>query len=194
MISYYDLERGQKCGRSPAFLPTEKSGRPSNLVPNRSGEPNFLRILGPAKSVQYGISRKTNCLFRSRFGSLSLKQGIPTWRIRLQTGHSSDMMLNRYIRLANKYRDGQNEWTGVGSLPAWARAKGDMLLVGGPTGFFAHPVRGSWLLGMNWTLVSGRGRPGRHWRALRLLTHHRMTRVEKLHPRAPDHDRPFLMF
>jgi hypothetical protein len=26
-----------------------------------------------------------------------------------------------------KYRDGLNEWTGVGSKPAWAVAKGDSL-------------------------------------------------------------------
>jgi DNA-binding protein H-NS len=26
-----------------------------------------------------------------------------------------------------KYRDGQNEWTGVGTMPAWAKAKGDTL-------------------------------------------------------------------
>jgi DNA-binding protein H-NS len=26
-----------------------------------------------------------------------------------------------------KYRDGQNEWTGVGTMPAWAKAKGETL-------------------------------------------------------------------
>jgi DNA-binding protein H-NS len=26
-----------------------------------------------------------------------------------------------------KYRDGQNEWSGCGTMPAWAKAKGDAL-------------------------------------------------------------------
>jgi DNA-binding protein H-NS len=26
-----------------------------------------------------------------------------------------------------KYRDGQNEWSGCGSMPAWAKLKGDTL-------------------------------------------------------------------
>jgi len=26
-----------------------------------------------------------------------------------------------------KYRDGQNEWSGCGTMPAWAKAKGDTL-------------------------------------------------------------------
>jgi len=81
MISYFNLERGQKCGRFPAFPPTERSAHPSNLVPNGSGEPNFLRILEHAKSVQYGISRKTNRLFGSRFGSLSVNRKAPGLQI-----------------------------------------------------------------------------------------------------------------
>ncbi|MBP0116025.1 hypothetical protein, partial [Bradyrhizobium vignae] len=76
MISYFDLERGQKRGRFPAFLPTERSAHASKLVPDRSGEPNFLRILEPAKSVQYGISGKTNGLFESPFESLSPTQPL----------------------------------------------------------------------------------------------------------------------
>jgi DNA-binding protein H-NS len=28
---------------------------------------------------------------------------------------------------AVKYRDGSNEWTGVGTMPAWAKLKGDTL-------------------------------------------------------------------
>jgi hypothetical protein len=29
--------------------------------------------------------------------------------------------------VAWKYRDGENTWSGVGTMPAWAKAKGDML-------------------------------------------------------------------
>ncbi len=50
-ISYLELQKGQKLGCFLAFPRTENSQRSSDKGPNASGEPNFLRIFEPAKSV-----------------------------------------------------------------------------------------------------------------------------------------------
>ena len=40
-----------------------------------------------------------------------------------ETREPSTVRLKRPV----KYRDGENEWSGCGSMPAWAKLKGDAL-------------------------------------------------------------------
>jgi integrase len=42
---------------------------------------------------------------RAGFVTEAVNAGIPTWKIRRQTGHSSDAMLDRYIRQAGAFSD-----------------------------------------------------------------------------------------
>jgi integrase len=42
---------------------------------------------------------------RAGFVTEAVNAGIPTWRIRRQTGHSSDAMLDRYIRQAEAFSE-----------------------------------------------------------------------------------------
>jgi hypothetical protein len=51
MISYLELQRPQKLGRFPAISQAENSQPSSNKGLSEAGEPNFLRIFEPAKSV-----------------------------------------------------------------------------------------------------------------------------------------------
>ena len=42
---------------------------------------------------------------RAGFVTEAVNAGVPTWKIRRQTGHSSDAMLDRYIRQAGAFSD-----------------------------------------------------------------------------------------
>lgn len=55
------------------------------------------------------VGREPSCYsghsLRAGFVTEAVKAGIPTWKIRRQTGHSSDAMLDRYIRQAEAFSD-----------------------------------------------------------------------------------------
>jgi len=77
-----ELQAGQKLGRFPALSRAENSQQSSNKGLNEAGEPNFLRIFEPAKSVQYDIAQKIHGLAARRFESVSPKQSICLWNRR----------------------------------------------------------------------------------------------------------------
>jgi len=82
--------------QGPIFTPISKGGHrsPQRLSTNAVAEIIQHRIAQTGMSAE-GYSGHS---LRSGFATSAAMAGVATWRIRKQTGHASDAMLNRYIR------------------------------------------------------------------------------------------------
>lgn len=80
----------------PVFRPLSRHGR---VVEARlSGEAVSLIIKERVAAVGINPADFSGHSLRAGFVTSAAQVGVPTWRIRQQTGHTSDAMLQRYIR------------------------------------------------------------------------------------------------
>jgi integrase len=70
-----------------------------------SGEAVSLVVKSRLVSAGYDPSGFSGHSLRAGFATSAAMAGASTWKIRAHTGHASDAMLNRYIRLGNLFTD-----------------------------------------------------------------------------------------
>jgi integrase len=80
----------------PLFRPVAKSGRPAER--RISAEAVVLILKKHARAVGYDPRCYSGHSLRAGFATEATRLGVPKWRIKAQTGHLSDSMLQRYIR------------------------------------------------------------------------------------------------
>ncbi len=68
-----------------------------------SGEAVCLLIRARAHSAGLNCDGYSGHSLRAGFATSAAQAGVPSWKIRQQTGHASDAMLSRYIRLAELF-------------------------------------------------------------------------------------------
>ena len=82
----------------PLFRPVTKGG---NVLPARiSCEAIACILKNRVRAIGCDPSRYSGHSLRAGFATAAARLGVPLWRIRAQTGHQSDSMLERYIREA----------------------------------------------------------------------------------------------
>jgi integrase len=87
----------------PAFRSIDRTGRISNAALSADAVSVILkRRLKETGCDSIGYSGHS---LRAGFVTEAVNAGIPTWKIRRQTGHSNDAMLDRYIRQAEVFSD-----------------------------------------------------------------------------------------
>lgn len=87
----------------PLFRPITRHGK----IENSALSANAVAIIvkDNAKAIGLDASKFSGHSLRSGLVTSAAKIGVSTWKIRQQTGHKSDAMLNRYIRDANIFLD-----------------------------------------------------------------------------------------
>ena len=80
----------------PIFRPVTKSG---TVMPKRISPETIARILKThVHAIGRDPTRYSGHSLRAGFATVAARIGVPQWRIRAQTGHLSDRVLDRYIR------------------------------------------------------------------------------------------------
>jgi integrase len=80
--------------------------RHRNIHPKRiSAEAVALIVKERAAATGLNAEVYSGHSLRAGFATSAATAGMPTWKIRQQTGHASDTMLGRYIRNANTFTD-----------------------------------------------------------------------------------------
>jgi len=93
-----------KVTKGPVFRPVTRRGV---ALPDRlSREAVALIIKQRVKSLGRDASRYSGHSLRAGFVTSAASIGVPTWRIKAQTGHLSDGVLMRYLRDAESTGDG----------------------------------------------------------------------------------------
>jgi len=87
----------------PVFRPINRVGRISRAA--LSAEAISVIVKRRLKEISEDPSGYSGHSLRAGFVTEAVNAGIPTWKIRRQTGHSSDAMLTRYIRQADAFSD-----------------------------------------------------------------------------------------
>lgn len=82
--------------QGPVFRAVSRAGS----VSDRALSPEAVNLIIKARVRAIGLdpARYSGHSLRAGFATAAAHAGIPTWRIRAQTGHKSDTMLERYIR------------------------------------------------------------------------------------------------
>jgi integrase len=78
------------------FRPIDRHGKIG--AGRLSGEAVSLVVKGAMKAAGIDPSGYSGHSIRAGLATSAAQAGVPTWKIRAQTGHSSDVMLARYIR------------------------------------------------------------------------------------------------
>jgi integrase len=80
----------------PVFRPVDRHGR---IHPNAlTGEAVWLIIKERAAAAGINPAGFSGHSLRAGLATSAAQAGVPTWRIRAQTGHASDATLSRYVR------------------------------------------------------------------------------------------------
>jgi integrase len=87
----------------PVFRPIDRRGRTSLAAVSADAVSVILKRR--MKETGCDPSDYSGHSLRAGFVTEAVNAGIPTWKIRRQTGHSSDAMLDRYIRQAEVFSD-----------------------------------------------------------------------------------------
>lgn len=87
----------------PIFRPVNRHGVIANMA--LSAQAVALVVKERAKAVGLDPSKYAGHSLRSGLVTSAVQLGVPSWKIRQQTGHKSDAMLARYIRDANIFVD-----------------------------------------------------------------------------------------
>jgi integrase len=83
-------------GEGPLFRPVTKSGK---ILPARiSAEAIACILKNRLQTIGRDPARYSGHSLRAGFATGAARMGVPMWRIKAQTGHLSDSMLERYIR------------------------------------------------------------------------------------------------
>jgi integrase len=85
------------------FRPINRAGRISRAA--LSAEAISVIVKRRLKEMGEDPSGYSGHSLRAGFVTEAVNAGVPTWKIRRQTGHSSDAMLDRYIRQAQAFSD-----------------------------------------------------------------------------------------
>ncbi|MDO6800639.1 site-specific integrase [Shimia thalassica] len=85
----------------PIFRPVDRHG---NLQPNRLRSDAISTILRN-RLAKAGIASEgySGHSLRAGLATSAIKAGVPTYKVRAQTGHASDLMLSRYVRDAGLF-------------------------------------------------------------------------------------------
>lgn len=87
----------------PLFRPVN---RHSQISPDRlSGEAVSLVIKAGLRAIDIEPAGYSGHSLRSGFATSAVQAGVPSWKIRAQTGHASDAMLSKYVRSAEMFVD-----------------------------------------------------------------------------------------
>lgn len=87
----------------PIFRSMERAGTASSR--RLSCEAVSVIIKGRVAAAGYDPSEYSGHSLRAGFVTSAAQAHVPSWKIRSQTGHASDAMLERYIRDADIFRD-----------------------------------------------------------------------------------------
>ena len=85
------------------FCPIDRTGRISQAA--LSADAVSVILKRRLKDTGCDPSDYSGHSLRAGFVTEAVNAGIPTWKIRRQTGHSSDAMLDRYIRQAEAFSE-----------------------------------------------------------------------------------------
>jgi integrase len=94
---------GSGIADGPAFRSIGRSGKISEVA--LSADAVSVILKRRLKEAGHEPASYSGHSLRAGFVTAAVNQGMPTWKIRRQTGHSSDAMLDRYIRQANAFSD-----------------------------------------------------------------------------------------
>jgi integrase len=83
-------------GDGPAFRPVDRHGRVS--VARLSGEAVSLIVRKRMADAGFDPAKYSGHSLRAGFATSATRAGVPTFKIRQQTGHASEAMLSRYVR------------------------------------------------------------------------------------------------
>ena len=87
----------------PIFRPVDRHG---HIIDTRlSGEAVAVIVKERAKAAGLDPSKYSGHSLRAGLATSAATAGVASWKIRQQTGHASDAMLNRYIRDGELFRD-----------------------------------------------------------------------------------------
>jgi integrase len=85
-----------RVSEGPVFRPVTKGGK---ILPARISPEAIACVLkNRVQTIGRDPARYSGHSLRAGFATGAAKMGVPMWRIRAQTGHLSDSMLERYIR------------------------------------------------------------------------------------------------
>ncbi|HYU46199.1 MAG TPA: site-specific integrase, partial [Terriglobales bacterium] len=87
--------------QGPVFRPLARRGHvlPSQL----SGDSIASIVKQRVKAIDLDPARYSGHSLRAGFVTSAATAGAPTWRIKAQTGHASDALVGRYIRLSDPF-------------------------------------------------------------------------------------------
>ncbi|NOU24134.1 MAG: site-specific integrase [Methylotenera sp.] len=85
------------------FRPVTRHGRIENI--NLSTQAVAIIVKERAKAIGLDASKFSGHSLRAGLVTSAAQAGVSSWKIRQQTGHKSDAMLNRYIRDARLFID-----------------------------------------------------------------------------------------
>jgi integrase len=85
----------------PVFRPVTRRG---HVLPGQlSGDAIAFIVKQRAKSIGLDPTRYSGHSLRAGFVTSAATAGAPAWRIKAQTGHASDALVGRYIRLSDPF-------------------------------------------------------------------------------------------
>ncbi len=85
----------------PVFRPVSRGG---GVLPGHlSGDAIASMVKQRAKAIGLDPTRYSGHSLRAGFVTSAASAGAPTWRIKAQTGHASDALVGRYIRLGDPF-------------------------------------------------------------------------------------------
>ena len=78
--------------------------RRGHVLPDQlSGDGIALIVKQRAKAIGLDPTRYSGHSLRAGFVTSAASAGTPAWRIKAQTGHASDALVGRYIRLSDPF-------------------------------------------------------------------------------------------
>jgi hypothetical protein len=85
----------------PVFQPVTRLG---HVLPHRLSGDSIAQIIKcRVKAIGLDPARYSGHSLRAGFVTSAASAGTPTWRIKAQTGHASDALVGRYIRLSDPF-------------------------------------------------------------------------------------------
>src|SRR5262249_40439041 len=88
----------------PVFRPVTRRG---HVLPGQlSGDAIATIVKQRGKAIGLDPTRYSGHSLRAGFVTSAARAGTPGWRIKAQTGHASDALVGRYIRLTDPFTAG----------------------------------------------------------------------------------------
>jgi integrase len=101
------LERWLSIGAVETGPIFRRVNRHGNILHHRlSSEAVALIVKKRVEAAGFDAETYSGHSLRSGFATSAALIGVPSWKIRQQTGHASELMLSRYIRNVDMFREG----------------------------------------------------------------------------------------